>query len=402
MRRGPAGPAPLNPLSIPSREGSLANAITQAAPTLLTLALLAAASAASVDTAGKGADEGLALAAGLKEEAAADAAALGAALAARLKGKVVGGATAPGYVPGTTIPLTLVSAANGSSTLKCGRNRQCIDQSGPDTFGAVAAVTPTLTLSTSTPWTDAASHSLVLADIPYVPGARPATAIDPRGSLLTITAEGGHRVLRGNGLPTTPIGNFPVSNDTDAYPYYAALPAGTDPATGQAYQPDGTANEIYVAPYNLTSSLPLHPKAAGAFPVDSLIVGVALTGAVWHAESACVRVFVFVCVGGEGVRQRRRRAPPQTISQPSSSLIIISHLHLSHAHNSGARRGRHLLQPHQRPPHGRLLGPPLRQPDPLPRLLLGVHAGGACRCALAPAGLGAGRVWHLRPPGRGW
>ncbi len=304
--------------------GSLANATTQAAPTLLTLALLAAASAASVDTAGKGADEGLALAAGLKEEAAADAAALGAALAARLKGKVVGGATAPGYVPGTTIPLTLVSAANGSSTLKCGRNRQCIDQSGPDTFGAVAAVTPTLTLSTSTPWTDAASHSLVLADIPYVPGARPATAIDPRGSLLTITAEGGHRVLRGNGLPTTPIGNFPVSNDTDAYPYYAALPAGTDPATGQAYQPDGTANEIYVAPYNLTSSLPLHPKAAGAFPVDSLIVGVALTGAVWHAESACVRVFVFVCWGGGGASATAARPPSNHLS-----TFFISHHHLS-------------------------------------------------------------------------
>lgn len=146
-------------------------------------------------------------------------------------------------------------------------------------------MTPTLAQS-ATPWTNTATNELVLADIPYVVGARPATAISPAGSVFKVTTDGVYRRIVGNGLPSTPIGNFPVQQGTPAYPYYASLPAGNDPATGQPYQPNDTADEIYVAPYNVTSTLPLYPKPTGFYPINSLIVGIALTGAMWHAEIA--------------------------------------------------------------------------------------------------------------------
>jgi hypothetical protein len=103
--------------------------------------------------------------------------------------------------------------------------------------------------------------------------------------LPPIRIHGKYRYFKGNGLPTTPIGNFPVQRGTAAYPYYAALPAGTNPQTGQSYKPNGTADEIYVAPYDLASTLPLKPKATGYYPINSLIVGITLTGAAWHCES---------------------------------------------------------------------------------------------------------------------
>ena len=243
--------------------------------TALFLLLAASSAAAASGLADDGSD--VALASAFKEEAAADAAALAAALAQKLEQKA--GADAPGYVPGTTIPLTLLSAANGSSTLKCGRGRQCIDHSGPLTFGVLAEVSPTLALG-STPWTDTSTLQLLLSDIPYVVGAQ------TFGSVFSITTVGKDRLLAGNGLPPTPIGNFPVASGTDAYPYYATLPGGTDPSTGQPYQPNGTSDEIPVKAYNLTSTLPRWPVKTGAYPVNALIVGVAVTGVAFHAEIA--------------------------------------------------------------------------------------------------------------------
>lgn len=168
--------------------------------------------------------------------------------------------------------------------MTCANNQQCIAQ-GPATFGSVAAVSAALSQS-ATPWTNTQTNELILASIPYVVGANPATSIDPVGSVLAMTTDGKYRHFVGNGLPTTPIGNFPVQAGTAAYPYYASLPAGTNPVTGQPYQPNDMSDEIYVAPYNLTSFLPLKPVATGYYPIDSLIVGITLTGGVWHAELA--------------------------------------------------------------------------------------------------------------------
>jgi len=127
---------------------------------------------------------------------------------------------------------------------------------------------------------------MTLSDIAYVVGSNNASSITPEGSVLTTRTDEKYRYFSGNGLPTTSMGDFPVEEGTDAYPYYNALPGGTDPSTGQPYKPNGTADEIYIAPYNITSTLPLNPIPTGYNPIESLIVGITLTGAVFHVEIA--------------------------------------------------------------------------------------------------------------------
>lgn len=127
---------------------------------------------------------------------------------------------------------------------------------------------------------------MTLSKIPYVNGRVRAGDISPAGSVFTVSTDANFRYFHGNGLPATPMGIFPVQPWTAAYPYYASLPGGTDPSTGQPYKPNGTADEIYIAPYNLTSAVPLNPVPTGYYQINALIVGVTLTGAVWHIEAA--------------------------------------------------------------------------------------------------------------------
>jgi hypothetical protein len=70
------------------------------------------------------------------------------------------------------------------------------------------------------------------------------------------------------------MGIFPVQSDTAAYPYYAALPGGTDPRTGKDYS---SSAAISISPYDITSRLPLNPVVTGFNPINSLIVGIMLT-----------------------------------------------------------------------------------------------------------------------------
>lgn len=177
-------------------------------------------------------------------------------------------------------PTTLLTSVNGSNTVTCARDRQCY---APE-FRVAAGGIPAGFSQLATNWTDTRTNVMTISKIPFVDGAVSASQITPAGSVFSVTADADFRHLVGNGLPSTPMGSFPVQPGTAAYPYYAALPGGTDPSTGQPYRPNGTADEIYVAPYNLTSTIPLRPVPTGYYPINALIVGVTLTGAVWHIE----------------------------------------------------------------------------------------------------------------------
>lgn len=178
--------------------------------------------------------------------------------------------------------LTLVTSVNGSSTVTCASNQQCY---APEFRALAGNITATLSQS-ATPWTNTANNIMTLSQIPYVVGSNSAYRISPAGSVFAVSTDTKYRYFKGNGLPRTLMGNFPVQTGTVAYPYYVALPAGVDPSTGQAYQPNGTADEIYIAPYNLTSAVPLNPVPTGYHPINSLIVGITLTGGALHVEAA--------------------------------------------------------------------------------------------------------------------
>ena len=191
---------------------------------------------------------------------------------------------------------TLVTSANGVSNVTCAKNAQCIDV----VFRTVASMPSTLS-QLATPYTDTSTNIITLSKIPFVQGSNSATAYASEGSvfqMLTIPTQDvygfpgqGTRLFVGNGLPTTPMGNYPVQPDDPAYSYYYPLPggvnpAGTTPATGEP--PNGYVNAaaIGISPYPLISYLPLNPVVSGTYPINSLIVGITLTGAAWHVEKA--------------------------------------------------------------------------------------------------------------------
>jgi hypothetical protein len=172
----------------------------------------------------------------------------------------------------------LVTAANGTSTQTCATNGLCISL----LFTKAAGVASKLS-QLATSWTDTSSNIITIAKIPFVDGAVTASQIDAAGSVFSMTTDANYRYLKGNGLPSTPMGIFPVQSDTAAYPYYAALPGGTDPRTGKDYS---SSAAISISPYDITSRLPLNPVVTGFNPINSLIVGITLTGTVWHVEIA--------------------------------------------------------------------------------------------------------------------
>ena len=183
---------------------------------------------------------------------------------------------------------TLVTVVPGSSNVTCAKNGQCIDF----IFAGVANL-PTTMSQLSTSWTNTSTNIITLSQIPYVDGSNSATFYDSQGSVFDMLTNSnidvtgftgqGSRTFIGNGLPSTKMGTFPVQSGTDAYSYYAALPGGTNPATGQTYT---NAAAIGISPYPLLSNIPLNPVVSGFYPINSLIVGITLTGAVWHIEKA--------------------------------------------------------------------------------------------------------------------
>ena len=127
-------------------------------------------------------------------------------------------------------PTILVTAANGTSTQACAPNGLCISP----LFTKAAGVASKYSVA-ATSWTNTTTNVMTLSQIPYVDGAVTAAQIDPAGSVFSMTTDDKFRYLKGNGLPSTPMGNFPVQPGTAAYPSYAALPGGTDPRTGSNY-----------------------------------------------------------------------------------------------------------------------------------------------------------------------
>jgi len=138
-----------------------------------------------------------------------------------------GGGSGSSSASTSTEITTLVTSANGVSNVTCARNAQCIDW----IFAGVAQMPNTLS-QLATSWTDTSTNIIALSKIPFVQGSNDATAFSPDGSvfeMLTIPQQDvvgfpgqGTRMFIGNGLPTTPMGNYPVQPDDPAYSYYVA------------------------------------------------------------------------------------------------------------------------------------------------------------------------------------
>ncbi len=189
------------------------------------------------------------------------------------------------YIVDLGTPTTMVTSANGQSAT-LGKGKQFINP-------VITYLGGLNTLSqAATPWTNTSTNIITLSQIPYVEGGKTATDYSPAGSVFSMTTNPtapsplgdinhpGTRSFSGNGLPNTMMGTFPVQPGTAAYPYYNVLPGGTFQGVTV------TADGIGIGPYDITSTVPLNPVATGFYPINSLIVGVTLTGAVWHIEYA--------------------------------------------------------------------------------------------------------------------
>jgi hypothetical protein len=207
-----------------------------------------------------------------------------------------GGGSGSSSTASSTEITTLVTSVNGDSNDVCQKNSQCINW----IFAGVAAM-PTTLSQVANVYTNTTTNIITLSQIPFVQGSNDATAFSPEGSvfqmetfpLLDINGfeRQGTRLFVGNGLPTTPMGNYPVQSNDPAYNYYVNLPGGVNLAAlpGQpGALPDGYPNAaaIGISPYPLESRIPLNPVVSGAYPINSLIVGITLTGAAWHVEKA--------------------------------------------------------------------------------------------------------------------
>ena len=173
---------------------------------------------------------------------------------------------------------TLVTSANGVSNVTCAKNAQCIDY----IFAGVAKM-PTTLSQLATPWTDTSTNIMTISKIAYVEGSNDATVYSPQGSVFKMTINPlqdingfpgqGTRQFVGNGLPNTPMGTFPVQSGTAAYPYYNALPGGTNPAgynQATGFPSYVNAAAIGISPYPLESAVPLRPVPTGYYTINSL------------------------------------------------------------------------------------------------------------------------------------
>lgn len=176
---------------------------------------------------------------------------------------------------GSSFPTTLLTSSNGQAS-SLGKGKQFINPILTD-LASLNSMS-----QAATPWTNPKTNIITLSEIPFVSGSKSAKDYVAAGSVfnMKIDTVAGTRSFVGNGLPNTPMGTFPVESGTAAYGYYRTLPGGT--YQGKTVTADG----VGIGPYNLTSTVPLNPIVTGMYPIGSLIVGVTLTGAVWHIEYA--------------------------------------------------------------------------------------------------------------------
>jgi hypothetical protein len=181
-----------------------------------------------------------------------------------------GGSSSPSD-PGT--PTTLVTSFNGQYPAP-GKGQQYINpilaELGKITAGMIQVATP---------WTDLNTNIITISKIPFVEGSNDASVYDLAGSVFKMEIVGDTRTFEGNGLPNTKMGTFPVQSGTAAFSYYNALP-------GSPTNSSIRADTIGIKPYEIKSTLPLNPQETGYHAISSLIVGITLTGAVWHIEYA--------------------------------------------------------------------------------------------------------------------
>ncbi|MEO5729393.1 MAG: YHYH protein [Byssovorax sp.] len=158
-------------------------------------------------------------------------------------------------------PTQLRTVPGGTSMTKAGKNKLWMCPR--------PGLAPTYTAS-DTPWLD--GTTITISKLAVVGGS---VKWDSQFTMSTTPTD---RVLVGNGLPNHATGTYPIEKGTDAYDYYAALPAmGYD-----------NAAEIPIGPYEINLTLPRDPKP-NATPSCVLWIFqgvVSQTGGVWHAEIA--------------------------------------------------------------------------------------------------------------------
>lgn len=181
-----------------------------------------------------------------------------------------GGGSSPSD-PGT--PTTMVTSFDGQFPAP-GKGQQYINPLLAELGGIAAGMIQVKNL-----WTDLNTNIITISKIPFVEGSNDASFYDPAGSLFEMKVVGDTRTFTGNGLPSTKMGTFPVQQGTPAYEYYVELPGSP---TDDTY----TADKIGIKRYDIISTLPLNPEKTGYHAISSLIVGITLTGAVWHIEYA--------------------------------------------------------------------------------------------------------------------
>ena len=199
------------------------------------------------------------------------------------------GATSVASPASATVPNTMVNSRSDFRILEVpppgSKGRVYV---GGQIFQQVVAQSTTLSTSTES-WINSANNTIMLPKIPLVTGTVSAKDIDPRGSVFAVTTDKTYRTFKGNGLPTTPMGTFGPPPGTAAYPYYLGALGGANgtpgtPGFGQNYSSSAT---ISISPYNLDIRVPMAPKyLATPQSIKYLIVGVTLTGTVWHVEIA--------------------------------------------------------------------------------------------------------------------
>jgi len=168
-------------------------------------------------------------------------------------------------------PSTLTTVPTGTNMSTPGKNKSFLCSHRVSLPGGIPAdvffppfVNPGQTWATG--------DTLSIAAMPTVPGSMRMKSVFKETDTATT------RRFKGNGIPNTPMGTFPIVPGSPAYDIYSQLPA-------QGY---ATAADIPVMPYNLDVTVPRKPKMnKKPTCIDWLTTGIITqTGAAWHAEVA--------------------------------------------------------------------------------------------------------------------
>ena len=132
------------------------------------------------------------------------------------------GSRAPSVWDGNGAPPFLKTAPTGTKLGAPAKNTiwpcpYVIPIPGTDDTGTIGQTIATEITEAQTPWVR--DSRIDVSKIALVPGA-----VKMR-SVFSITKTKTTRTLMGNGIPNHPIGTFPIPRSSEAYKYYAALPA---------------------------------------------------------------------------------------------------------------------------------------------------------------------------------